>query len=51
MILDEAINVTFKNKKFVKWIVIIEEQLKKQKFGSEGNPREVLINVVLPISF
>ncbi len=51
LILDEATDVTIKDKKITRWIVIFEEQLKKLNLGSEGDPKEVLINVVLPISF
>jgi hypothetical protein len=49
--LDEATDVTIKDKKIARWIVTVEDQLKKLNLGSEGDPKEVFINVVLPISF
>jgi hypothetical protein len=51
LILDEVADVIVKDCKIARWIVTIEEQLKKLDSGSEGNPKEVLINVILPISF
>lgn len=36
-------------RKFVGWIVIIKEQLKKLNLGSEEDPKEVFINAILPI--
>jgi hypothetical protein len=32
-------------------IIIVKEQLNKLNLGSERNPKEVLTNAVLPISF
>ncbi len=49
LILDEVADVIVKNKKIIGWIVIIE--LKKLNLGSERDPEEVLIIVVLLICF
>ncbi len=51
LILDEATDVTIKDKKIIRWIVIAEEQLKKLNLGNERDFKEALINVVLPIYF
>jgi hypothetical protein len=51
LILDEVANMIIKDKKIVGWMVTIEEQIKKLNLGSEGDPKEVLINAVLPTSF
>jgi hypothetical protein len=51
LILDEVVDVTVKHKKITRWIVIAKEQLNKLNLGSERDPKEVLINAILPISF
>jgi len=51
LILDEVANMIFKDKKIVGWMVTVEEQIKKLNLGSEWDPKEVLINAVLPTSF
>ncbi len=51
LILDEVANMIIKDKKIVGWMVTVEEQIKKLNLGSEGDPKEVLINAVLPTSF
>jgi hypothetical protein len=40
-----------KIKKIVGWIVIVEEQLVKLSLGSKAEPKEVLINAILPSTF
>ncbi len=51
MVLDEVANVIVKNKKIARWTFTTKEQLKKLNLGNEGNPKQVLINAMLPISF
>jgi hypothetical protein len=51
LILDEIVDVIVKDKNITRWIIINKKQLKKLNLGNEGDPKEVLINVVLPISF
>jgi hypothetical protein len=51
LILDEVANMIIKDKNIVGWMVIVEVQIKKLNLGSEGDPKEVLINAVLPTSF
>ncbi len=46
----EVIDITFKYKEIVGWIVIIEEQLMKLNLGSE-EPRDVLIGAILLATF
>jgi hypothetical protein len=43
--------VIVKNKKITGWTITTEEKLMKLNLGSEGDPKEVLINVILPTSF
>jgi hypothetical protein len=35
----------------VEWTVTTKEPLKKLNLGNEGDPNEVLINAILPMSF
>ncbi len=51
LILDEAADVTIKDKKVTRWTIIVEEQLKKLNLGNEGDPKEVLINAILLTTF
>jgi hypothetical protein len=51
LILDEATDITVKNKKIVSWIVTTKEQLVKLNLGSKEEPKEVLINAILPSVF
>jgi hypothetical protein len=51
LILDEVVDVIVKDKKIARWIVTTEEQLMKLNLRSEGDPKEVFINVILPTSF
>jgi hypothetical protein len=51
LVLDEVANVIVKNKKIARWTFTTKEQLKKLNLGNEGNPKQVLINAMLPISF
>ncbi len=51
LILDEAVNITIKDKNIVGWIATIEEQLVKLNLGSKEELKEVLINAILPNVF
>ncbi len=51
LILDEAADVIVKDKKITRWTVTTKEQLMKLNLGSEGDPKEVFINAILPTSF
>ncbi len=51
LILDEVVDVIVKDKKIARWTVTTEEQLMKLNLRSEGDPKEVFINVILPTSF
>jgi len=51
LILDEVVNITIKDKKLVRWIIITKEELKKLNLDSEEDPKEVFINAILPIPF
>ncbi len=46
----EVIEITFKYREIVGWIVIVEEQLMKLNLGSE-EPKDVLIGVILLATF
>ncbi len=48
LILDEAIDITIKDKKIASWIVTTKEQLVKLNLESKKEPKEVLINIILP---
>jgi hypothetical protein len=45
------VDITIKNKKINGKTIIVEKQLAKLNLGSEEEPRDVLINTVLPITF
>jgi hypothetical protein len=51
LILDEATDIIVKDKKIVGWIVIFKEQLVKLNLGNKKEPKEVLINAILPSVF
>ncbi len=51
LILDEAIDIIVEDKKIASWIVTTKEQLAKLNLGSKKEPKEVLINVILPNVF
>jgi len=51
LILDEAVDITIKDKKIASWIVTTEEQLVKLNLGSKKKPKEVLIDIILPNVF
>jgi hypothetical protein len=48
LILDEIANVTIKNKKIARWTITTKEFLMKLNLRSERDPKEVLINAILP---
>jgi hypothetical protein len=49
--LDEAVDITIKDKNTVGWIATIEEQLVQLNLGSKEELKEVLINAILPNVF
>jgi hypothetical protein len=49
--LDEVVNITIKDKKLVRWIIITKEDLKKLNLDSEEDAKEVFINAILSIPF
>ncbi len=49
--MDEVVNVIVKDKKIAGWRITTREQLMKLYLRIEGDPKEVLINVILPTSF
>jgi hypothetical protein len=49
--LNEVVEITIKDKKIIAWIVTIEEQLVKLNLESKEEPKEVLINAILPSVF
>ncbi len=51
LILYKATYVIVKDKKITGWTITTEEKLMKLNLGNEGDPKEVLINVILPTSF
>ncbi len=51
LILDEVVNITIKDKKIVGWTMTTKEQLVKLNLGSKEEPKEVLINAILPSVF
>ncbi len=51
LILDETTNVTVKDKKITMWTITAKEKLMKLNLRSEGDPKEVFINAILPTSF
>jgi hypothetical protein len=51
LILDEVVDITVKDKKIASWIVTVEEQLVKLNLGSNEEPKEILINAILPSVF
>ncbi len=44
-------NITIKDKKLVRWIIITKEDLKKLNLDSEEDAKEVFINAILSIPF
>ncbi len=51
LILDEVVDIIVKDKKIVRWTVMAKEQLVKFNLGNEEEPKEVLINAILPSVF
>ncbi len=51
LILDESIDIIVKDKKIASCIMTIEEQLVKLNLGNKEEPKEVLINAILPSVF
>jgi len=49
--LDEVADVIVKDKKIARWTITAKELLMKLNLRSEKDPKEVLINAILPTSF
>jgi len=51
LIIDEVADVIVKDQKIARWTITTKELLMKLNFKNEGDPKEVLINAILPTSF
>jgi hypothetical protein len=47
LILDEFVDITIKNKKYIGWMLIADEQLSELNLGTNEKPCIVLVSVAL----